>query len=93
MTARSVMLRPRWIVLHIIMLIFMPLFATAGFWQLRRLDEKRTTNSLVTQRRELPPVTSLDGDDLEFRRAHLEGSYVRGGNVVLTGRPALRTKR
>jgi cytochrome oxidase assembly protein ShyY1 len=74
-------------VLHIIMLVAMPLFATAGFWQLRRLDEKRTKNALIIERRDLPPVTSLADDDLEFRRAQLEGRFGSNADVFLTGRP------
>jgi cytochrome oxidase assembly protein ShyY1 len=80
--------RPRWVVLHIIMLVAMPLFAVAGFWQLRRLDERRTSNALVTGRQELPPVTDLDDDDARFRRAELVGAYDHDNEVLLTGRPS-----
>jgi cytochrome oxidase assembly protein ShyY1 len=82
------LLRPRWVVLHVIMLVAMPLFTVAGFWQLRRLEERRASNALVAQRGELPAVTSLRGTDLTFRHAHLVGRYDPSEEVILTGRPS-----
>jgi surfeit locus 1 family protein len=79
--------RGRWIVMHVVVLIAVSLFAVAGFWQLRRLDQRRQDNTLLQSRLAMPPVRSLrDGGDLEFRRASLSGRYDTGEQVVLTGR-------
>src|SRR5690606_41799449 len=66
-----------------------------GFWQLRRLDEKRDRNELIEARTEMPvvPVEELLplGDDgavgeARFRRVTAEGTYDDGGTVVVRNR-------
>ncbi len=92
-------LRPRWVVLHVIVAIAVPLFAVAGFWQLDRLDERRASNQLI-RARESAPVRSLDdvlaatpersGDangDASHRRVRVTGRYDTSEEVVLIGRP------
>ena len=79
--------RPRWVVLHVLVVLAVCLFAVAGFWQLRRLDQRREHNALVEARQRMPAVRELTGTDLAFRRAVLSGRYDRGEEVVLTGRP------
>jgi surfeit locus 1 family protein len=79
--------RPRWVVLHVLVALAVCLFAVAGFWQLRRLNERREHNALVEERQELPVVRELTGVNLSFRRAVLSGRYDPGEEVVLTGRP------
>ena len=73
--------------MHVVVLIAVSLFAVAGFWQLRRLDERRDANALLSKRLAMPPVRALrDGGDLTFRRASLSGRYDTSEEVVLTGR-------
>ncbi len=58
-------------------------FVRLGMWQLDRLDERRTTNSLILERGSAPPapLTELialhgaDPDGLIHRRALVEGRY------------------
>ena len=83
-----VLLRPRWIVLHVIMLVSMPLFAVAGFWQLRRLDEKRTQNALIESRQKLPLVTSLEVRTSSSAVRGSRGRSTRPRTVILNGRPS-----
>lgn len=39
--------RPRWIVLHVLVLFMVSLFAVAGFWQLHRLHERKEHNAEI----------------------------------------------
>jgi surfeit locus 1 family protein len=77
-------------VLHVIVAIAVPLFAVAGFWQLRRLDERRTHNALVRER-EASPARSLDDvladGDAEHRSVRVIGRYDTSEEVVVIGRP------
>jgi surfeit locus 1 family protein len=87
MGSYAFMRRPRWIVMHVVVLIAVSLFAVAGFWQLWRLDQRRDNNALLERRLAMPPVRALrGGEDLEFRRASLSGRYDTGEQVVLAGR-------
>lgn len=84
------LLRPRWVVLHVIVAIAVPLFVVAGFWQLHRLDERRTKNAQIRER-EIEPARPLDDvlaeRDPAHRRVRVKGLYVTGDEVVLIGRP------
>jgi surfeit locus 1 family protein len=77
-------------VLHIIVATAVPLFVVAGFWQLNRLDQRRTRNALIRER-ESAPVRSLgdvlDDRDAEHRRVRVTGRYDTSEEVVLIGRP------
>jgi cytochrome oxidase assembly protein ShyY1 len=83
-------LRPRWVVLHVLVAIAAPAFVVAGFWQLNRLDERRTHNALIRERESLP-VRSLDDaladGDAEHRRVRIDGTYDASEEIVLIGRP------
>lgn len=83
-------LRPRWIVLHVLVLVVVALFALAGAWQLDRLDERRSNNRLVSERNALPEADLDDvlasPGDVEHRRVRASGRYDTGEEVVLLGR-------
>ncbi len=49
-----VLLRPRWLVGTIIAVVLIVLFVNLGFWQLRRLDEKRDRNAAIEDRGSQP---------------------------------------
>lgn len=58
-----------------------------GFWQLRRLDERRAANALVAARERMAPV-ALEGvdpsaKDLEFRRATATGTFDAAHEVLV----------
>lgn len=82
--------RPRWVLIHVVLLVVVALFAVAGFWQLHRLDERRERNVFVGERRS-QPVTAI-GDllrrpgDAEQRRVRAIGRYDPGREVILIGR-------
>lgn len=84
------LLRPRWIVGHVLLLVTVFAFVNLGLWQLRRLDERRQHNALVEERTATAPLSlqSLVGDsgdvpqDLEYRRVTVDGRY--GDEQLLT---------
>ena len=81
--------RPRWVVLHVLVLVAVPLFAVAGFWQLRRLDERRSRNALIEQRQDRPvrPLDDvLSGGDATYRRVRVTGTFDQTEEIVLAGR-------
>jgi cytochrome oxidase assembly protein ShyY1 len=60
----------------------------AGFWQLRRLDERRTLNDRIRERSaETVPLPAVDGDtdpdDLAYRRVAVTGTYEPAGEVLV----------
>jgi surfeit locus 1 family protein len=91
---RRLLLTPRWIAGHLLVVLAVITFVNLGFWQLRRLDERRAYNALVTQRLDAAPVP-LDelvarfGDDpdaLEFRRVVVNGRYQPEGQLLTAPR-------
>ena len=77
------LLRPRWILVHVGVIALVVLMVNLGFWQLRRLDEKRTFNATVTQRTALPvddlsrivsKADDLTVTGLEWRRVAVTGT-------------------
>jgi cytochrome oxidase assembly protein ShyY1 len=74
-------LRPKWVVGHLLCLFLIVLFVNLGFWQLRRLDEKRDRNALIHARERTTPTTvsgALDGgaEEAAFRRVRDHGRWV-----------------
>jgi cytochrome oxidase assembly protein ShyY1 len=88
--ARHPLLRPRWVVLHVIVVIVVPLFVLAGFWQLHRLDERRTKNALIRDRETHRPTSlddALSDADASHVRVRIAGRYDPADEVVVIGRP------
>jgi cytochrome oxidase assembly protein ShyY1 len=89
------LLRPRWIAGHLLLIVTVVAFVNLGFWQLRRLEERRSTNDLVATRVAAPPqpldeavaAASGDVDALEFRRVELGGTFA--GDQLLTAPRAI----
>ncbi len=89
-------LRPRWIVSHLLVAALVVTMVSLGFWQLRRLDEKRSHNRLVEGRTSQPvaavadllPVGAgaADVDPVELRRVRASGSYGADSQVLVRGR-------
>src|ERR671913_318845 len=91
-----VLLRPRWLVGTIIAVLLVVLFVSLGFWQLRRLDEKRERNAAIEDRSSRPvqPVDEVvdpearfdEVGDLVYRRGAGPGPHGGGRG----GRPGHR---
>lgn len=54
------LLRPLWIVFHLVVASAIILMIVLGLWQLDRLDERKTFNSQVIERSEQDPLPLLD---------------------------------
>ncbi len=90
------LLRPRWLLSHVLVLLLVVVMVNLGFWQLRRLDEKRERNALIEARQEQPvvPVEDIlapagDPDDLgaaRFRPVTATGTYDDEATVVVRNR-------
>ena len=78
------LLRPKWIGFHLLCVAVIVAMINLGFWQLRRLDEKRSFNERVraTANQPIAPfqeVVGSTGDDLtaiEYRRVEVTGRYL-----------------
>ncbi len=94
-TARF-LLRPRWLLSHLFVVLLVVTMVNLGFWQLRRLDEKRDRNALVEARAEQPvtPVGELldPGDgaaavgDVHYRSVTATGTYDDAATVAVRNR-------
>jgi cytochrome oxidase assembly protein ShyY1 len=82
------LLRPRWILSHLFVLTLVVAFVSLGFWQLRRLDERRDRNDVVAARLDDDPVPIEDVADLDtarFVRVTVHGAY-EGDDIVVLNR-------
>ena len=88
---RPFWLRPKWIFGHVLCLVLIVTFVNLGFWQLRRLDEKRDRNALIHSREASPPA-SLDealhdgADAAAYRRVRAKGTWDAGATVLVRSR-------
>lgn len=83
------LLRPRWIALHVGVAALVVLMVNLGFWQLRRLDERRDFNREVSTRSEQSPVPLADivlGDGAEWRTVSVTGTYLTAEAVTVVNR-------
>lgn len=79
------LLRPRWLLSHLLVVVLVVAMVNLGFWQLRRLDQRRERNHLIETHQTEPIVAvdelldTMDGlDEVEtqrFRRVTARGSY------------------
>jgi cytochrome oxidase assembly protein ShyY1 len=66
--------KPRWLVGHVIVVALAVLFVNLGFWQLRRLDERKQHNALVLAR-SATTTPLADGTPLAYRRVTVTGTF------------------
>lgn len=84
-----VLLTPRWIAGHLLALALVVLFVNLGFWQLRRLDQRRDYVAQVQERSALEPISladALEGELLEYRTVEATGTFDPNEEVLLRGR-------
>lgn len=88
------LLRPRWILLHVVIAALVALMVSFAMWQARRLDERRAFNAIVSVRSEEPvvPLAGLAGpgggslSSVEWRRVSVQGTYDTSGAVTIVNR-------
>jgi cytochrome oxidase assembly protein ShyY1 len=86
--------RPWWIAGHVLALTGIVVFVLLGLWQIRRHDERREFNELLTSRLEAPAQSLEDlvtqygeeGDLLDLRRVEVTGTYAVADEVILRNR-------
>jgi len=86
--------KPRWILLIIVGVALSFWFVRLGFWQLSRLDERRTSNALIEARtqdepRDLDALVGQYGmnpDELTYRQAIVTGRYLSADEFFSVGR-------
>ncbi len=85
---------PRWLAAHAVVAVVAVLFVSLGFWQLRRLEERRLDNQVLALRLAAPP-TDLDlvleslGEDVaasEYLRVTTSGIFDPTAQVLLRSR-------
>lgn len=90
------LLKPRWILSHVLVLALVIVLVNLGLWQLHRLDQKREFNALVESRaeRSAEPVADVlpasagfdDADAVVYRAVTAEGAYVADEEVIVRSR-------
>jgi surfeit locus 1 family protein len=90
------LLKPRWIGFLIVGLILAITFTSLGFWQLRRLEQRRANNALLTSRLSDSPrpletliknyradISTFDDSSLAYRPTTVTGRYDTANEVLL----------
>lgn len=88
------LLRPRWLIAHVVVAALAMLLVNLGLWQLSRHEERTALNARVAERLEAPaqPLERVarpaaGGDDLAYRRVRVTGEYLVDEEVLLSPRP------
>lgn len=92
------LLRPAWILSHVLVLLLVVVLLNLGLWQLRRLDERRDANALIEERALTESVVPLSevpveaadpvtvGDEVVWQRVQASGRYQIDDQVLLRSR-------
>lgn len=85
--------RPRWIAFHLLVIVTIIAMINLGFWQLRRLEQRRDFNEQVSSRIDLPaePLDDVvgattDPDSVEWRAVEADGTYLPAEQFVVVNR-------
>jgi surfeit locus 1 family protein len=96
-TVSNPLLRPRWILIHLVLAALTATMVFLGFWQMNRLEQKQATNRNVIARTALPPeevrnvfnnpsTTSMPYEDLQWRVVTAQGQYLADKTVTIINR-------
>jgi cytochrome oxidase assembly protein ShyY1 len=90
------LLRPKWLAFHLLVVTAIVVMINLGFWQLRRLDERREFNATIEARYDAPPADLDDllpepGDEraaeaVEWRPVRASGTYLPDEAVFVVNR-------
>ncbi|MEP6658999.1 MAG: SURF1 family protein [Acidimicrobiales bacterium] len=84
------LVKPRWIAFHVLVLALMVTMVNLGFWQLRRLDERRAANHEVSSRTSAAVVSTADlpadSRAAQWRRVTVAGVWDPAGQVLIRNR-------
>jgi surfeit locus 1 family protein len=82
-------LRPRWLLGHLVVIGLVVLMVNLGFWQLRRLDGRQEINASISARQKVPALdigpllTAGDPGAIEYRTATASGTFDPDHQVVV----------
>jgi cytochrome oxidase assembly protein ShyY1 len=89
----SFLVRPKWIGFHLLVILGIVTMVNLGFWQLRRLDERKAFNAEVEARYDAPPMpldealASVDDlDEVEWQPVTASGTYDPDGQILIVNR-------
>lgn len=86
----SVLRRPRFLILGVLIVALAVAFVSLGLWQLRRLDERKAFNATLRARTSLPVVAfeelPPDPEVVPYRRVTASGEYLTDDEVLIVGR-------
>ena len=87
------LLRPKWIVLSVVVIALVVTMINLGLWQLRRLDQRQSFNSEVRSNLSEEPAplaevltASTDPHDVEWRQVTVSGTYEGTAQVLIRDR-------
>ena len=86
------LLRPKWIGFHLLVVAGILLMVNLGFWQFRRLDQRRDFNAKVEARGRIAPaplddvLASGPPDEIEWRTVTTSGRYLRDEQFLVVNR-------
>jgi len=92
------LLKPRWILSHLFVLVAVGTMINLGFWQLNRLDERKAGNAVVTNAMRqqpqplatvLPEGTATTTEQLQaadYQPVYITGTYRADEQVLVTNR-------
>ncbi|GGO62125.1 SURF1 family cytochrome oxidase biogenesis protein [Nonomuraea cavernae] len=87
------LLTPRWIALHVVVLLVIPAFVFLGQWQFGRFEERSANSDRVTANLAAPavPVESLAGQEIDqddrYRTVTATGAYDPAHGLLVRRRP------
>jgi cytochrome oxidase assembly protein ShyY1 len=91
------MLKPRWIILTILVAVAAVVMIRLGIWQLDRLHGRRQANDIISTREATPPTPLADvvadanrrgvPDDAVWRQVTITGTYRTDDQVLVRNRP------
>lgn len=92
------LLKPRWILSHLFVLVVVVTMINLGFWQVNRLDERKTANAVVTNamKQQPQPLTTVLPDGTattaeqvkaaDYQPVYVTGIYRADEQVLVTNR-------
>ncbi len=82
--------RGRWLLATVIVLVAVGVMGRLGIWQLNRLQGRQAANAVIARQLAEPPIavnaqnaTTIDPNDLSFRRVSLQGEWDYAHEVEL----------
>lgn len=87
------LLKPKWILFHVLCVVLVVTMVELGFWQLHRLQDRREFNAQVTERAATPvsPFADVvtpgaDPDQVQWRRVTATGTYLPDEQLIEVNR-------